>query len=134
MRHVDMRKLPAAAQEERRRQVIGLRQSGMTYQEIADLVGLSRTGVFNICQRFEAEGAKGLVSKRPGRKPGEQRLLSPAQEAEVQALVRRHTPDELGLPFALWSRAAVRRWLRQDYPEIVKRAKRAHGIVVWGDE
>jgi transcriptional regulator len=48
MRHVDMRKLPAAAQEERRRQVIGLRQRGMTYQEIADLVGLSRTGVFNI--------------------------------------------------------------------------------------
>ena len=35
-----MRKLPAAAQEERRRQVIGLRQRGMTYQEIADLVGL----------------------------------------------------------------------------------------------
>jgi transposase len=30
--------------------------------------------------------------------------------------------------------AAVRRWLRQDYPEIVKRAKLAHGIVVWGDE
>jgi transposase len=172
-----MRKLPAAAQEERRRQVIGLRQRGMTYQEIADLVGLSRTGVFNICQRFEAEGAKGLINKRPGRKPGEQRLLTPAQEAEVQALVRRHTPDELDLPFALWSRAAVRaliarrcgvelavrtvgkylarwgftaqkpirrayeqdpaavrRWLRQDYPEIVKRAKRAHGIVVWGDE
>ena len=172
-----MRKLPAAAQEERRRQVIGLRQRGMTYQEIADLVGLSRTGVFNICQRFEAEGAKGLINKPPGRKPGEQRLLTPAQEAEVQALIRRHTPDQLGLPFALWNRAAVRaliagrcgvelavrtvgkylarwgftaqkpirrayeqdpaavrRWLRQDYPEIVKRAKLAHGIVVWGDE
>ena len=51
MRHVDMRKLPAAAQEERRRQVIGLRQRGMTYQEIADLVGLSPTGVLNICKR-----------------------------------------------------------------------------------
>jgi transposase len=172
-----MRKLPAAAQEERRRQVIGLRQRGMTYQEIADLVGLSRTGVFNICQRFEAEGAKGLINKPPGRKPGEQRLLTPAQEAEVQALIRRHTPDQLGLPFALWNRAAVRaliagrcgvelavrtvgkylarwgftaqkpirrayeqdpaavrRWLRQDYPEIVKRAKQARGVVVWGDE
>src|ERR671917_852220 len=177
MRHVDMRKLPTAAQEERRRQVIGLRQRGMTYQEIADLVGLSRTGVFNICQRFEAEGAKGLVSKRPGRKPGEQRLLTPAQEAEVQALVRRHTPDELGLPFALWSRAAVRaliarrcgvelavrtagkylarwgftaqkpirrayeqdpaavrRWLRRDYPTVVARAKQARGATFWGDE
>jgi transposase len=130
-----------------------------------------------VCRRFAAEGAKGLVSKPRGRKPDEQRLLDAAQEAEVQALVRRHTPDELGLPFALWSRAAVRmliagrcgvelavrtvgkslarwgftaqkpirrayeqdpaavrRWLRRDYPAIVARAKRARGIVVWGDE
>src|SRR3954471_813183 len=107
MRHVDMRKLPAAAQEERRRQVVGLRQRGLTYREIAEQVGLSRTGVINICQRFVAEGAKGLVNKPRGRKPDEQRLLDAAQEAEIQRLIRRHTPDELELPFALWSRAAV---------------------------
>jgi transposase len=177
MRQVDMRKLPAAAQEERRRQVIGLRQAGLTYAAIAGQVGLSRTGVFDICQRFAAEGAKGLVGKPRGRKPDEQRLLNPAQEAEVQGLIRRQTPDELGLPFALWSRAAVgaliarrcgvalavrtvgkylarwgftaqkpirraweqdpaavRRWLRRDYPAIVARAKKARGAVVWGDE
>lgn len=103
-----MRKLPAAAQEERRRQVIGLRQRGLTYKAIAEQVGLSRTGVFDICQRFAAEGAKGLVSKPRGRKPDEQRLLDAAQEAEVQDLICRRTPDELRLPFALWSRAAVR--------------------------
>jgi transposase len=172
-----MRKLPAAAQEERRRQVVGLRRRGLTCKEIAGQVGLSRTGVFNICQRFAAEGAKGLVSRPRGRKPDEQRLLDAAQEAEVQGLIRRHTPDELDLPFALWSRAAVcalvrrrrgvrlavrtmgkylarwgftaqkpirrayeqdpaavRRWLRRDYPEIVARAKRARGAVFWGDE
>src|SRR5918998_3024892 len=108
MKHVDMRKLPAAAQEERRRQVVGLRRAGMTYAAIAEQVGLSRTGVFDICRRFAAEGAKGLVGRPRGRKPGEQRWPDPAQEAEVQPLIRRHTPDELGLPFALWSRAAVR--------------------------
>jgi transposase len=107
MRHVDMRKLPAAAQEERRRQVIGLRQRGLTHRVIAEQVGLSRTGVIDICQRFAAEGATGLVSKPRGRRPDEQRLLDAAQEAEVQGLICRHTPDELGLPFALWSRAAV---------------------------
>ena len=48
MKHVDMRKLPAAAQEERRRQVIGLRQAGLTYDAIAARVGLTRTGVFDI--------------------------------------------------------------------------------------
>lgn len=172
-----MRKLPAAAQEERRRQVIGLRQRGLTYKAIAAQVGLSRTGVFNICQRFAAEGAKGLVSKPRGRRPDEQRLLDAAQEAEVQGLIRRHTPDEVGLPFTLWSRAAVgmliarrcgvalavrtvgkylarwgftaqkpirrayeqdpaavRRWLRRDYPAIVARARQARGIIFWGDE
>ena len=103
-----MRKLPAAAQEERRRQVIGLRQRGLAYREIAEQVGLSRTGVFDICQRFAAEGARGLVSEPRGRKPDEQRLLDVAQEAEVQELICQHTPDELGLPYALWSRAAVR--------------------------
>ncbi len=177
MRPVDMRKLPAAAQEERRRQVVGLRQRGMTYEAIAGQVGLSRTGVLDICHRFAAEGAKGLVSRPRGRKPDGQRLLDAAQEAEVQELIRRHTPDELGLPFALWSRAAVgalvarrcgvelavrtvgkylarwgftaqkpirrayeqdpaavRRWLRREYPAIVARARRARGVIFWGDE
>lgn len=81
-----MRKLPAAAQEERRRQVVGLRQRGLTYRAIAEQVGLSRTGVINIYQRFAAAGAKGLVSKPRGRKPDEQRLLDAAQEAEIQGL------------------------------------------------
>jgi transposase len=172
-----MRKLPSAAQEERRRQVVGLRQRGLTYKAIAAQVGLSRTGVIDICQRFAAEGAKGLVSKPRGRKPDEQRLLDARQEAEVQRLIRRHTPDELDLPFALWSRAAVgaliarrcgvelavrtvgkylarwgftaqkpirrayeqdpaavRRWLRRDYPAIVARARRGRGVIFWGDE
>ena len=172
-----MRKLPAAAQEERRRQVVGLRRRGLAYREIAEQVGLGRTGVINICQRFAAEGAKGLVSKPRGRKPDEQRLLDAAQEAEVQGLIRRHAPDELDLPFALWSRAAVgmliarrcgvelavrtvgkslarwgftarkpirraheqdpaavRRWLRREYPAIVARARRARGAIFWGDE
>jgi transposase len=177
MKHVDMRKLPAAAQEERRRQVIGLRERGLTYAAIAAQVGLSRTGVFDICQRFAAAGAKGLVSQPRGRKPDEQRLLDAAPEAELRRLICRHTPDELDLPFALWSRAAVRelirqhcgvvlavrtvgkylarwgftaqkplrrayeqnpaavrRWLRREYPAIVAAARRARGLIFWGDE
>src|SRR5215216_7397384 len=101
MKHVDMRKLPAAAQEERRRQVIGLRQAGQTYDAIAARVGLTRTGVFNICKRFAERGAAGLKSGPRGPEPGTGRLLDAQQEAEVRDLVRRHTPDALDLPFAL---------------------------------
>src|ERR671927_466746 len=167
MEPIDMRKLAPAAQEERRRQVIGLRQRGRTYQAIADQVGLSRTGVFNICQRFAQEGPSGLKSKPHGPEPGYGRVLSARQEAAMRKLICTRTPDQVGLPFALWSRAAVReliaqrcgvrlavrttgtylarwgftaqkplrrayeqrptdvqRWLRQDYPAIVARAKR----------
>ena len=108
MKHVDMRKLAATAQEERRRQVIGLRQAGMTYAAIAAQVGLTQTGVFDICKRFAARGAAGLRTGPRGPEPGHGRFLDAAQEAEARDLIRRHTPDEFDLPFALWSRAAVR--------------------------
>jgi transposase len=177
MKQVGMRKLPAAAQEERRRQVIGSRRAGMTYAAIAAQVGLTQTGVFDICKRYAERGVAGLKTGPRGPEPGTGRYLTPAQETEVQTLIRRHTPDGLGLPFAPWSRAAVReliwrryrvrlaartmgtylarwnfttqkplrraygqdpaavrRWLRQDYPAIVARARRACGTLFWGDE
>jgi transposase len=113
MDHIDMRKLPAAAQEERRRQVIGLRESGLTYAAIAAQTGLSQTGVFNICQRFSEHGMTGLRSGPRGPAPGTTRLLNAAQEVEIRALICRQMPDELGLPYALWSRAAVRAVVEQ---------------------
>jgi transposase len=113
MKHTDMRKLPAAAQEERRRQVVGLRDSGLTYEAIAAQVGLTRTGVFNICRRFAEQGLAGLASGPRGPAPGTGRFLQAEQEVQIRALMGRHTPDELGLPFALWSRAAVRELIEQ---------------------
>ena len=115
MKHVDMRKLPAAAQEERRRQVIGLRQAGQTYGAIAAQVGLSPTGVFDIVKRYAERGAAGLKTGPRGPEPGYGRFLDADQEREARDPIRRHTPDELGLPFALWSRAAVRQLIRRRF-------------------
>ncbi len=113
MNYVDMRKLAPAAQEERRRQVIGLRERGMSFGEIAAQTGLSHTGVSNICRRFATEGLAGLASQPRGPEPGTGRFLDVRQEAEVRALICEHTLDELSLPFALWSRAAVRALVEQ---------------------
>jgi transposase len=112
MKHADMRKLAPMAPEERRPQVIGLRQSDASYAAIAVRVELSQTGVFNIGQRFEAKGEKGLVSGKRRRKPDEQRRLTAAPRTEIKRLICRHMPDELGLDFAPWSRAAVRALIR----------------------
>ena len=44
---------------------------------------------------------------------GATRLLTAEQEADIRLLIRRHPPDALGLPFALWSRPAVRMLIEQ---------------------
>lgn len=103
-----MRTLSFEAREERRRQVVGLRRRGWTYAAIAEQTGLSRTGVFNICQRYAREGAGALKDKGGGRKLGEGRALTLKQEAEIQKLICDKTPDQLKMPFALWNRQAVR--------------------------
>ena len=66
-----------------------------------------------VCQRFAEPGRGGAEERAARARAGSRRLLDADQEAEAQDLIRRHTPDELGLPFALWSRAAVRELIRQ---------------------
>src|SRR5664279_6642249 len=113
MKHIDMRSLPAAAQEERRRQVIGLRESGLTHEAIARQVGLSRNGVSDICKRFRTKGKAGLRTGSHGPAAGTGRLLTAAEEKEIRQLIRRGTPDKYGLPYTLWSRAAVAALIQQ---------------------
>src|SRR5574337_638797 len=108
MKREDIRSLSFEAREERRRQVVGLRRRGWTYEAIAEETGLSRTGVFNICQRHAQEGTRGLKGKQGGRKVGDCRSLSAEQEAEIRKLICDKTPDQLKMAFALWNRQAVR--------------------------
>lgn len=102
-----MRTLSPEARHERRVQVIRLRKAGLTYDAIAVQTGLSMTGVFNICTRFDAGGAKALHDKAGGRKVGEHRRLTATQEAELRWLICDKTPDQLKMPYALWTRGAV---------------------------
>jgi transposase len=113
MKHIDMRSLPAAAQEERRRQVIGLRKSGLTHEAIGRQVGLSRNGVSDICKRYRERGKAGLRTGPRGSASGTGRLLTPEQEKEIRRLIRRGTPDRYGLGHALWSRSAVAALIEQ---------------------
>ena len=115
MKLTDMRKLSPAARQERRMQVIKLRNQGWTYEDIARQLGLSRTGVFDICQRYQAQGEPALQDKRCGRPLGTLRALSADQERETRQLLIDKTPDGLQLDFALWSRPAVQQLIKQRY-------------------
>lgn len=108
-----MRMLIPEARMERRRHVVTLRKQGWTHHAIAEQTGLSRQGVSAILRRYEQEGTRGLADKPRGRTSGEQRALSPTQEATIRTLICDKTPDQLKLGYALWTRLAVRELIRR---------------------
>src|SRR5438309_547614 len=103
----DFRKLDATTQAELRRVAVRMVQAGRTRVEAAEAVGVNRRFVGEWVAAVEQSGEAALVGGRRGRRPGEQKALSPAQERKIKRLIIRKCPDELGLPFALWTREAV---------------------------
>jgi transposase len=56
---------------------------------------------------FRKLDASALLGGRRGRQPGEQKALSVDEEARIRKLIADRCPDQLKLPFALWTREAV---------------------------
>jgi transposase len=103
----DFRKLPPAVQAELRRVAVNLVLSGKSRIAAAEAVGVNRRFVGNWMSAFEASGEAALAGGRRGRRKGEQKALGSRQEAMIRRLVVGCCPDQLKLPFALWTRAAV---------------------------
>src|SRR3954471_13400392 len=103
----DFRKLDMATQAELRRVAVGMVQAGKTRAEAAATVGVGRRYVGEWVAAVEGSGEGAPAGGRRGRRPGEQKTLSPAQEKKIKGLIARKGPDQLGLPFALWTREAV---------------------------
>ena len=103
----DFRKLDPATQAEVRRIAVGMVATGKTRVEVAAAVGVNRRFVSAWVAAVQQSGEVALAGGRRGRRPGEQKALSPAQENRIKRLITEHCPDQLGLPVSLWTREAV---------------------------
>ena len=115
MKNDDARTLTTAAQEQLRKQAIRLRKRGETYKAIGAILGVHKHTAWKWWKKYQAEGAKGLKIKPRGRRVGAQRRLEIAQELWIQQLITDHTPDQLKLTFALWTRQAVQEIIQCEY-------------------
>jgi transposase len=105
MKVADARSLSAEAKEALRKRAVRAVLDGKTHREAARLFGVTRTTVTRWVRQYDEAGEAGLVGQRLGRP--EQPTLGEADAARITDLVSDHTPDELGLPFSLWTREAV---------------------------
>jgi transposase len=129
------------------------------------------------CRRRKEFEARDYRGAKRGRAPDEQKLLQPKDERALKKIIETKTPDQAGLPYALWTRKAIsalakkccgvvvtsrrvsrytkrwgltpqrpakyayeqdakaiRVWLTETYPAIVKRAKQENADIHWEDE
>src|SRR3970040_1285682 len=90
---------------------------GQSRQEAADILGVSRQTVSGWLQRYEASGQPGLDDGRRNEHRRDSGILTAAEARKVQAWILGRCPDQMRLPFALWTAPAVRGLLRREFGE-----------------
>jgi transposase len=106
MKTSDGRRLPPEAQEELRRRVVrAVVHDGVPQTEAARLFGVGRTSIHRWVKGYRRGGRKALAARKRGPKPRSR--LAGHQAATVVRLITDRCPDQLKLPFALWTREAV---------------------------
>ena len=177
MEKMDFRKLSDQERYVIRKRAVKLIESGKKQVFIAELFGVRTATVSEWIKSYRIMGLKGLRDNKRGAKSESQKLLTKQQEKETQGMILDTMPDQLRLPYALWTRKAVKelvlrefgvelaintmgdylrrwgytpqkpkkrayeqnpknvqRWLNEEYPAIVKKAKKENAEIHWGDE
>jgi transposase len=88
---------------------------GFTEADVAGLLGVSRETVSRWWTAYAAGGWDALPSGRTGRPMGSGRTLSEEQAHHIQQQIDDHTPEDLGIAAALWTRKVVRDLIRNEY-------------------
>ena len=101
----DFRSLSAQAQEDLRRKAVKAVMKGHTRQEVAELFGITRQSVGAWVKRYAENGVKALKARGRGRHPGSR--LQPWQAAQIVKTIEDQHPEQLKMPFYLWTRKAV---------------------------
>lgn len=126
----DTRTLTPQAQEELRRRVVAAVLAGMSKSEAARVFHVSRTSIDAWLRQHETGGEAALTGAKRGR-PKEPRL-NKRQTARAVRLIRDKCPDQMKLPFALWTREAVCELLKREFGITVSVWTAGRYLKSWG--
>jgi len=113
MEHRDARKLAQTAQEELRYRAVAMVKKGLTQSEVAQLLEVSRASVNKWCGLHEREGGEALQMRKRGNPTGPR--LQGTQAATIVNIIKDKCPDQLKMPFYLWTREAVQRLIEDKF-------------------
>ena len=118
-------------QEAVRQKVVSyLRKKLGTQKQASEIFGLSIRGVNRIWARYKEGGGKSLLSKKRGVRGGKK--INGKQAAEVRQSIKDKLPDQLKLPYGLWTREAVGQLILSRYGIELSRWQVGRYLKQWG--
>ncbi len=115
MKNTDLRKASTEVKEEIRKRAIILLKQGKTQREVVQLLEVNKNSVCKWNSNYKKQGLHGLKEKPRGIKLGTGRLLSASQEKLIQKIITDKMPDQLRLPFGLWTRISIKELIKREF-------------------
>lgn len=119
------------AQEETRIRVSEfLKKKLGTQKDASDLFGITERAVNKIWGIYKTSGKRGLTSKKRGVQTGKK--INGEQAFQVRQLIKEKLPDQLKLPYGLWTREAVQRLISEKFDIELSRWQVGRYLKSWG--
>lgn len=119
------------AQEETRIRVCEyLKKKLGTQKQASELFGITERSVNKIWALYKISGKRALLSKKRGVRSGKK--ITGEQAFTVRKLIKEKLPDQLKLPFGLWTREAVQRLIREKFDIELSRWQVGRYLKSWG--
>jgi transposase len=131
-RHDDARTLAPAAQAHVRRLAVKAVRAGFRQTAAAKTYGVSLRAVNKWVAIDKVGGLRALKPKRRGRRLGQGGRLRVAQAQRIRRLIVGKMPNQLKLPFYLWTRAAVVSLIAREYGITVSLVTVGRYLLAWG--
>ena len=121
MLKTDTRKLSQKTQDELRFRGVQMVKSGMSQAAVARALGV-RPGTVSRWMKVDRQSrGQQTPSKRRGPKSSPRQALKPWQQAVIAKQVIHHEPNQLRLPFALWTRQSVADLIQRKFGIVLTR-------------
>lgn len=130
MNTIDTRSLSPEQQEVIRKGAVKAFLNGKSISEVCTMYSVSRQSLHNWVSAYIKGGEKSLNTKKQGRPEGG--LLKNWQCAQIVKIVKNYCPNDIEMPYFLWSREAVSKLILNRYEISLSKTTVGRYLKKWG--
>lgn len=132
MKKIDLRSVKDEERSILRRDAIKMIKRGDKKKDVAFFYGVHVNTVRDWWKFYKKGGASSLKYQKRGAKSENKKLLTNEQEASIQQMITDIMPDQLKLPYGLWTTKAVKELIYREFNIVIGRRAVGNYLNRWG--